>query len=144
MLGSEEDHIVGDGTDQEIGHVKRLSVELTIYRAREQLREGRRIHVGCGQGILLQVLPGASNVIVVHEDTGNVADGKGHGGGCGGVSDADSSDGVNSRLCARGEETRRTNRAGRAVSVGAAIHLPDYAGVIRIVEDRWRELLSLR
>src|SRR5260370_9851087 len=139
-----EDHVVRCRADQEISHVERLGVELAIHRAREELREARRIYIRSRQRVLLQVLTRARSVIVMHEHALDIADGESNGSGCGSVGYAHRSDGMHAWLCPGGEQADGADGACCGVPAGAAIDLPSYASVVRIVVDSGCELLRLR
>src|SRR5579885_2192431 len=66
VLGGHENNIVDALTrNTHQGHVERLSIDLPVHRAREDLAEPGRIHVGKSQDGFLQVLPGTGEVIVI-------------------------------------------------------------------------------
>ena len=65
----------------EVGDVKRLRVNISgsVQRTGKQLAECRRRNRGRRQRVFLQVLPGASIVVVMSEHAGNVSNHDGDG-----------------------------------------------------------------
>src|SRR5450755_1593850 len=59
MLSRYEEHIVVSAADSELGQVKRLGVDFSIYREGAKSPEGGRVDVGGGQNRFIQVLTGA-------------------------------------------------------------------------------------
>lgn len=68
VLGGHDQHIVNRAGDADSGSIERLGIDLAIHRNDEQSAKGAGIDVGWREDSFIQLLAGASVIVVISEN----------------------------------------------------------------------------
>ena len=144
VLRGDEHHVVRAAADAQVGDIQWLRIEIPINCAGKPQPECRRAH-RCGrEGVFLQVLGGACNVVMLSKHAGQIRHRCRDRSADGGVRHAGGGHRVRTRLGTRREQAGRGDGPRRGIATRDPVHRPRHAAILWIVCDCRRELQRLR